>query len=103
MKDRLNVAPEILEQQANVVRNQLMDMQETFNALRSLVEGSSGYWIGEAAEAHRRAYLNQMTNIDDMFRRYQEHIVDLEGIAGIHREAEAASTTFADELPESTL
>lgn len=103
MKDRLNVTPEILEHQANTVRNCLMDMKGTFDTLRSLVDGSNGYWIGEAAEAHRRAYMNQMTAVDDMFRRYQEHIADLEEIAGIHREAEAGSTAFADELPESTL
>lgn len=103
MRNELKVTPEQLENQANIVRGYLNDMKGAFDSLRSLVDGSNGYWIGEAAESHRKAYMNQITAIDTMFKRYQEHIADLEKIAGIHGENERKSTEFADELPISTL
>ena len=50
---RLKVDPEVLRAQSNAVENERRKMQSYFDDLKAVIEGSSGYWYGEAGEAHR--------------------------------------------------
>lgn len=99
----LTVTPEALKSQAGAVENERRKMQECFNDLRSLIEGSAAYWVGEAGEAHRKLYLNRIGRIDEMLERYREHVIDLQTMAGVYTEAEAQAASRAEALPMSTL
>ena len=41
----LKVDPEVLRAQSNTVENERRKMQGYFDDLKSVIEGSSGYWI----------------------------------------------------------
>jgi len=99
----LTVAPEALKAQSGAVENERKKMQACFDDLRSLIEGSSGYWIGEAGEAHRKMYLSRIGKVEGILSRYREHVVDLQVMAGVYTEAEAQAAAAGEALPPSTL
>ena len=91
------VTTEQLRAQANVVRQELGNMQSQFD------HGSSGYWIGEAGDAHRKQYTSRISSVEEMFKKYAEHVKDLEEMAGVYEAAEQAASSAADSLPMSLL
>ena len=99
----LTVTPEQLKTQSGVVKTELGTMKGYFDELRTLVNGTSRYWIGEAGEVHRKLYTAQVKTIEDMFRRYEEHVTDLEIMGGVYSEAEMRAEAQAEALPQSTL
>lgn len=103
LQGQILVTPERLEEQAGVVRAELGEMQDNFQELERLMSGTSAYWIGEAGDAHRKLYTEKLQKIDEIIRRYQEQITDLEVMAGVYSQAETAAANVADTLPPSTL
>lgn len=103
IQGQLLVTPERLQEQAGTVRAELSEMQGYFEELERLMNGTASYWIGEAGDAHRRLYTGKLQKIDEIIRRYQVQITDLEVMAGVYSEAEAAAANIADTLPLSTL
>lgn len=99
----LTVTPEELSAKAADVRGANKDLQESFERMRTLFAQTANYWKGEAAEAHREAYNKKLPSIDEILARYEEHVVDLEKMAGVYQEAEVKATNLADELVASTL
>lgn len=99
----IKVTPEELSTQAEQVRSAATEMKNCFDRLKNLVSETSYYWKGEAAEAHREGYNKNQTSIEEIIARYNEHVRDLENMAGIYREAETAAGNLADELPASML
>lgn len=100
---QLTVTPEELEAQAEQVRTAAMDLQDSFSRMRNLVFDTGNYWKGDAANAHRESYTKNQISIDEIIARYQEHVRDLEEMAGIYREAETTAKNLADELPAITI
>ena len=103
IQGQLLVTPERLQEQAGIVRAELSEMQRYFEELERLMSGTAVYWIGDAGDTHRRLYTGKLQKIDEIIRRYREQVTDLEVMAGVYREAEAAAANFADTLPLSTL
>lgn len=103
LSGRLLVTPEELEKQANITQNTINRMRNSFDSLEQLIQGSQSYWTGEASDAHRQAYQSLRGRVDEMFLRYQDHVSDLETVAGIHRENEMSLDAMIDELPDSNL
>ena len=99
----LTVTPEELTTQAEQVRSAATETKTCFEHLKNLVSETDHYWKGEAAEAHREGYYKNQTSIEEIIARYNEHVRDLEAMAGIYHEAETAAVNLADELPASTL
>lgn len=100
---RIIVTTEQLRTQASAVRTQLRTMQSQFDKLKGLINGSANYWIGEAGNAHRKQYTSRITRVEEMFKKYQEQVKDLEEIAGVYESAEATAANAAESLPASTL
>ena len=99
----LTVDTEQLRTQAAAVRRGLTDMEGRFSDLKSLLNGTSSFWIGDAGDAHRKLYAARLAKIDEMFSRYREQVTDLETMAGIYQEAETRAQNLADTLQMSTL
>ena len=53
------VTTEQLRTQAGVVRQELSSMQAQFDRIKGLIDGSSGYWIGEAGRCSQKAVYRQ--------------------------------------------
>lgn len=100
---KLTVTPEELSQQAGQVKEAAKDLKQRFDRMKQLMKETEYYWKGEAAEEHRNAYTKNQGNIEEIVARYEEHIRDLETMAGVYQEAEITSQNLADELAASTL
>lgn len=103
IQGQILVTPERLQEQAGAVRTELGAMQGYFEELERLMNGTAAYWTGDAGDAHRRLYAGKLQKIEEIIRRYREQITDLEVMAGVYSEAEAAAVNIADMLPPSTL
>ena len=99
----LLVQPDQLAAQAAVVEQRINALMEQFAAMESLVKGTSSYWNGESADVHRGAYMAFTSNIEEMVKRYREHVDDLRIMAGVYSAAERTAVTAADSLPVSNL
>ena len=73
------------------------------NHRTTLVDKSSGYWIGEAGEMHRKNYADQKDNIDTILRRLSEHPGDLRAIAQTYTTVELKTQEIAANLPGDVL
>lgn len=99
----LLVTPEVLNQKAGEVEKYVANMRNRFENMKTLVDKSSGYWIGEAGELHRQNYTNQKDNIDTILRRLAEHPGDLRTIAQTYTTVELKTQEIASNLPGDVL
>lgn len=96
---QLKVKPEVLNEKAIVVENNVRKMKSAFEDMKAIVEKSSAYWVGEAGELHRKNYGEQVENIDTILRRLGEHPGDLRDIAQTYATAELKAEQRIEELP----
>ena len=99
----LLVTPEVLNQKAGEVEKLVANMRTRFENMKTLVDKSSGYWIGEAGEMHRKNYADQKDNIDTILRRLSEHPGDLRAIAQTYTTVELKTQESAANLPGDVL
>lgn len=90
------VQPDVLRQTADEVTSCIGQVETLFVSVQTTVGHTRHYWIGEAGDLHRKAFEEQMDDIDQILVRLREHPVDLLKIAGIYdetdtRQAEASS------------
>lgn len=97
------VEPAVLESQAAKVDQDIRNMKEHFENLQNYVKSTEQFWQGEAGDAHRNMYQQKISRIEEMFRRYEEHVIDLREMAGIYQQTEQAVEKIADALPASIL
>lgn len=95
----LQVTPEEMQEAASQLSGYLSTMQECFSAMKNTMSNTIGYWVGEAGDAHRRLYENQVDKTEEIIRRYQEHITDLNTMAGVYSDAELKAAAEAEQLP----
>lgn len=99
----IKVTTEVLYEKSQSISGHLGKMQERFSNMESVVDKTGGYWIGEAGEAHRAMYKEMCPQIEEVTKRLQEHVRDLEEMAGIYDEAASAARELAEELPADVI
>lgn len=99
----LLVTPEQLNVKAGEVEKLVANMRTRFENMKTLVDKSSGYWVGEAGDLHRQNYANQKDNIDNILRRLAEHPGDLRTIAQTYTAVELKTQEIAANLPGDVL
>ncbi len=100
----LRVTPEQLNIKAGEVEKHVAQMKAHFETMKSLVEKSSAYWVGEAGDLHRNNYEEQIENIEVMIRRLNEHPGDLRTIAQTYTDVELrVNESIIQELPGNVL
>lgn len=99
----ITVSTEELRNQSSVVKTKLEQMRASFDDLYQSIQGTSAYWTGEAADAHRAMYQSMIARVDEILARYQEHVTDLQMMAGIYEQSEQVAQSAADSLPVSNL
>ena len=100
---QITVTTDELRNQSSVVKTKLEEMRGRFDDLEQLIRGTSSYWTGEAAENHRAMYQTRKANIEEILARYQEHVTDLQVMAGVYEQGEQAAQNAADSLQISNL
>lgn len=95
----IKVTPEEMAAAASELSGYISTMNECFQQMKNTMQQCESYWVGEAGNAHRNLYQEQVAATEETIARYQEHVRDLNTMAGVYSEAEAQATAKADELP----
>lgn len=95
----LKVSPEEMASAASELSGYVANMNECFNQMKNIMLQSESYWVGDAGNAHRRLYQEQVQKTEEIIARYTEHVRDLNTMAGVYSEAESQAEAKADELP----
>ncbi len=66
---------------ANVVASVISDTERTFHELQRVVNRTSGYWVGEAGNHHRKMFNDEKDDISFILTRLKEHPEDLKLMA----------------------
>lgn len=101
---QLKVTPAELEAKSNSVSKISNTMKNEYQSLKNIIDRSSGYWIGDGGNAHRSKFSEQSGDVEEMFKRIQEHIVDLQTMAGVYESTEQSVTSDIQEtLPDNVI
>ena len=95
----LKVSPEEMIAAASELSGYVSTMNECFNQMKNTMSQSVSYWVGEAGDAHRQLYEEQVEKTEEIISRYTEHVRDLNAMAGVYTEAETTAQAKAEELP----
>ncbi len=95
---QLKVTPETLEQRANAAESKIAKLKKYFSEMDSVISKTSGYWLGEAGELHRKIYKEKKEELDAIIARLEKHPVNLMQMAGVYREAEADNVEASSPL-----
>lgn len=95
----LKVTPEVLHTKAETVSTKVSSMSTEFERMNSIVTKSSSYWVGSAGELHRNVYLEKQPDIEDIFKRLQEHVKELHEMAAVYINVENTVKEIAEALP----
>lgn len=97
------VTPEVLLSQATQVSMSLDKMKRSFSETESILNGTIGYWNGEAADYQRRAFREFSPKVDEMLTRIRERVDTLKQIAQIYVGVEASVIATTEPLPSDIL
>ena len=96
---RIKVSTEVLRDKAQNVTGSIRSMENCFRDLESIVNRTGYYWIGDAADQHRRIYNEQRESVDEMIKRLKEHPRDLLAISQNYDFAEKQAAEAGSRLP----
>lgn len=101
---QLKVSTEELKAKSASVSGLAKKMKTQYDALRSIVNSSSGYWVGNGGDCHRKKFTTQEKDVEEMFNRINEHVVDLLTMAGVYEQTESnINTQIQDTLPSDVI
>lgn len=97
------VTPEVLQQKSQEIAAQVSTLRGLFADVQQAVNGTAAYWQGEAGTAHRDAYNSHNEDFNTMLARLQEHVTDLNSIAGNYIAFEDQIKEIEDALPSDVI
>lgn len=95
----LTVTPEVLRAKAQSVQGRINELQKAFDAMKTQVNKTQNYWIGEAGDAHRESYRNKEADIAENIKRLREEVSDLNEMASVYASTEQTVAAIAEDLP----
>ena len=99
----LMVSEEEMQAAAAELSGYISNMDVCFQRMKRTMEQTCLYWTGDAGDAHRQLYQEQVETTEEILARYQEHVIDLNEMAGIYVQAATNIAAMIDELPVSEL
>lgn len=101
---QLKVTPEELKAKSSSVSKTVSRMKKEYENLSSVITKTGSYWTGDGGNAHRAKFNEQKSDVDEMFRRINEHIVDLQKMAGVYTSTEKEiKNDIASGLPSDVI
>lgn len=100
---RIKVTPEQLAEKANELNTKLTRIQGKFDSLERNVNVTKSYWIGEANDSYREKYAEFKPGVQEIIKRLEEHVRDLNAMAGVYQQAEEAANDIIEELPDNVI
>lgn len=102
-ENRILVETEALIAEAGVVKESVSTIQSKFEDVADIINAVNFYWEGDGAETHKNMYLQKTEKVEEVCRRFREHVRDLYEIAGIYEEAESNAAEEAEALPSDVI
>lgn len=99
----LSVSQEEMRAAASELSGYISNMEGCFQRMKRTMDLTNGYWIGDAGDAHRQLYQEQIDDVEEILARYQEHVRDLNEMAGLYTDAVTRIAAMIDELAPSEL
>lgn len=100
---RVRVTAEQLKTQASEVERLIGKLEKQYGDLDTAIRKTSGYWIGDAGDLHRKKYTEGKEKVNEIIKRWKEHPKDLLVMAGLFDEAEKEAKEIADSLPADVI
>lgn len=91
MEGILKVTPEKLIQTSGEFATTGNQIKNLTSEMMSQVHGMRSLWQGEAASAYVNKFSSLQTDMDKLYRMVQEHVKDLQEMAGQYQRAEAGN------------
>lgn len=99
----IRATPEEMEVKAQEVLKEVSTMMREYEDMNRLVERTSGYWNGEAAELHRKRFREMQDEVQTMFQCLNDHAKNLEQIAAVYTGTQIKVTSVASSLPTTAI
>lgn len=100
---RIKVSPQALHAGASDVEKTVTNIRNRFSNIEAAVNRSSGYWQGDAANAHRAAYQEMKGTVDEILVRLEEHATDLKSMAQVYLGVEEEAAGKSGDLPSDVI
>lgn len=100
---RIKASPQALHTGAADVQKTVTNIRNCFSNIEMAVNRSSGYWQGDAAEAHRAAYQEMKGTTEEILSKLLEHAADLKAMAQTYLEAEDIAAGQSADLPSDVI
>lgn len=100
---RIKASPQALHAGAADVQKTVTSLRNHFSNIEAAVNRSSGYWQGDAANAHRAAYQEMKGTADEILARLLEHATDLKSMAQVYLGAEEEAADQSGDLPADVI
>lgn len=99
----VKVTTEELCSRAGEAEASINNIKSSFEKLVNMMEGTSGYWEGEAGTLYRSTYRKQNEVIQEILKNIQEYPAKLLQIAGVYETSESANAVLASDLETNLL
>ncbi len=103
MQGQILVTNEELSTTANDFNQKGQDIRNYMNQMMSRVDSLSGSWEGEAAEAYKRKFKSLEDDIQRMLSMINEHVNDLNEMAGVYKSVEDQNLEAINTLAEDVI
>ena len=99
----LKVDPEVLYQKSVTSGEKISQMKTIFEELEIIVNKTTQYWLGEAADAHREFFNASKPDIEEIFKRLSEHARELGEMAATYANVEREVAQLSEDLPSDVI
>lgn len=96
---RLKVAPEQLSAKSVEIKRKTDLIRREFASLESRMEKTTSYWNGEANDTYRAKYKEFKDVTEEIIKRLEEHVRDLNMMAGVYSNTEKNIENTIENLP----
>lgn len=101
---QIKVTSEQLTAKAAQVKIKINNIKGMIAALEESVRMTEAYWKGEANNTYRYKYDEYKDSTDEIIRRLEEHVRDLNTMAGVYEEAENENIqSIAEDLNDNVI
>ena len=99
----VRISTERLAQASGDIGRKVNELKAAFEEMTDVVNRTNSYWLGEAGEAHRKAYQQMQPHQEEVLNRLKEQVSDLIQIAGIWETAEQEIGELNQSLPDDVI
>ncbi len=94
----LDVTTEQVRAQSSKIEGTVQQIESLIKAMQTSVEGTSGYWKGEAADMHRNELANSADELQAVLQRIANYPIDIQKMAGIYEGADETNVGIVTQL-----